>query len=444
MARKQNRYVTLSYILRSKWFINHKYAEAFYPAIFQMMENVQAGSFDDDEPSDDIPKVSNSAIYAISEFGEAAPPENAPQNSIALINMVGAITKYDYCGSAGVSTKTNLFDRAMDNPKIKGIILRVDSGGGDGDATEVLANKIRNATKPVVAYVDGLAASAAYKIIAGAGHIMLSGNSAEVGSIGAYVGFTDMKKYYEKLGIEVKRIYAPQSSLKNKAWEDALAGDDKAMKEYLKEYVQFFIDDVTAMRGSKLTSDDRIFKGDMFFANEAINVGLADSIGSIDDAVNIINQSPATQSTNNNMKKLSITAGLTALAAFFGLEAGKDHEVEPTAEQLETLNSQVAENANLKADVTRLTNELNAATIKATNLDNKVKELGDQITAKDAEIKRLGDVVAGSGGAGGAGAAGVGKPAEGATTETKDEFLCEADTEVSQMRETLYGKETAK
>jgi signal peptide peptidase SppA len=442
VSTKSNRYVTLSYILRSKWFINPQYAEAYYPAVFQMMENVQAGAWDDNEPTDEIPKVSNAAIYAISEFGEAAPPEAAPDGSIALINMVGAITKYDYCGAAGVNTKTNLLDRALANPNIKGVILRIDSGGGDGDATEVLANKINQAAKPVIAYVDGMAASAAYKIIAGASHIMLSGQSAEVGSIGAYVGFVNMQKYYEKMGVEVKRIYAPQSTLKNKPWEDALKGSEDAMKDYLKEYVQFFIDDVKAMRGNKLTSDDRIFKGDMFFANEAISIGLADSIGTMDDAVSIINQSSATNITNNNMKKLSITAGLTALAAFFGLESGKDHEVEPTAEQLATLNSQVAENATLKADISRLTNELQAANDKATNLQTEVTNLTNTIGEKDAEITRLGNVTAGANAAGGQNAA-VTTAAEGGAQEANG-FLSDVDKQVADLRASIYGKENSK
>ncbi len=436
MSTKTNRYVTLSYILRSKWFINPQYAEAYYPAIFQMMQNVQAGAWDDDETKDETPKVSNSAIYAISEFGEAAPPEAAPEGSVALINMVGAITKYDYCGAAGVNTKTNLFDRAMANPNVKGIILRIDSGGGDGDATEVLANKIHQASKPVIAFVDGMAASAAYKIIAGASHIMLSGQSTEVGSIGAYVGFTNYEKYYEKLGIEVKRIYAPQSTLKNKPWEDALKGDDKAMKEYLKEYVQFFIDDVARMRADKLTADDRIFKGDMFFANEAINIGLADSIGSMDSAVSLIDSlTTTTQSQTHNMKKLSITAGLTALAAFFGLEAGKDHEVEPTAEQLATLNNQVAENATLKTDVQRLTNELNAANTKASGLENQLADLNTKISEKDAEIKRLGDVAAGAAGAGGNGTPEVGTKSEGAAGTEKISFETPEDLELKKLQE---------
>lgn len=143
--------------------------------------------------------------------------------------------------------------------------------------------------------------------------------------------------------------------------------------------------------------------------------------------------SPATQSINNNMKKLSITAGLTALAAFFGLEAGKDHEVEPTAEQLETLNSQVSENATLKADITRLTNELSAATTTATNLENKVKELGDQITSKDAEIKRLGDIAAGANGEGGRGTAAAQANAEGAGEGSKLSFETPEDRELKAL-----------
>lgn len=144
---------------------------------------------------------------------------------------------------------------------------------------------------------------------------------------------------------------------------------------------------------------------------------------------------PATQSQIHNMKKLSITAALTALAAFFGLESGKDHEVEPTPEQLATLNNQLAENATLKTDVQRLTNELNAANTKASGLETQLADLNTKITEKDAEIKRLGDLAVGANGAGGSGAAANNAGAEGAGANNKLSFETPEDRELKALME---------
>lgn len=426
----KNRYVTLAYILRAKWFMDQSIAESHFPLVLQIMENVQSGSWNEDN-KDDVFKVNSNTIYAISEFGEAAPPEAAPQDSIALINMVGAITKYDYCGSAGVNTKIDLFNRALKNPNVKGVILRVDSGGGDGDATEVFANAIANADKPVVAFVDGTAASAAYKIIAGAKHIVMAGKSTEVGSIGAYVPFADFSKYYESKGINIKRIYAPQSDEKNKPIEDLFKGSDEAMKKYLKEYVQFFIDDVKQMRGSKLSDNTSIFKGAMFFGEAAIQNGLADHIGDLDFAASLILNEAEKNDNNNsnllNMKKLSIKAGLVALAAFFGLEKGKDHEVEVSEEQLTKLDSQLQEMDSLKTAKQNAEAEL--ATTKQT-----VADLNAKLTTANNRITELEKLAPNAGTDPAAGA--KGKEGATETTESK-EVISETDNELAKLKAEL-------
>lgn len=384
MAR---RFLHLSDILKTRWLMHEQFAIAYYPTVINLLnggENINRLSNTDDEDGEPLPVIQNaiiggSNVFFISEYGEAAPPENAPQNSIAVLGIKGAITKYDqFCGGAGIETKAALFDRAMANPNINGLILDIDSGGGDANATEFFASKIKNASKPVVALVTGMAASAAYWIGSAARRIILNGKISEVGSIGTYIQIADFTNYYESKGIKIIREYAPQSVEKNKAYEDLLKGDNKAMKEDLRKFTEFFIEAVKENRSGKLGKDKGIFEGKMYFTEDAIAQGLADQMGTMDDAVNAINelktQTSTSTSQHNNMK-LMISKSMGALASVLALQFAEnqsEQEVDLTAEQLTSINQALADSLKKQGDLSTQVTDLQT---KQTELQNEVSRL---------------------------------------------------------------------
>ena len=101
----------------------------------------------------------------------------------------------------------------------------------------------------------------------------------QLGSIGSYCTLFDFSGYLEKEGIKMHEIYAPQSTDKNKNYRDAIAGDDSAIKTDLKILVEGFISFVKTSRGDKATANQSAWdSGKMFYADEAIKLGLADGI----------------------------------------------------------------------------------------------------------------------------------------------------------------------
>jgi hypothetical protein len=147
----RRRTVGLSDILTSKWLIEKRYAQGFFPVVLKML-NAETPTAEPDDKKD-VAKfsynfstdTSSINVYPVSEFGESAPPEEAPANSVALIDLKGPITKYDqWCGGAGTETKSNILQRCMANPNIVAVVLDIDSGGGDGGATETFSNVQRN------------------------------------------------------------------------------------------------------------------------------------------------------------------------------------------------------------------------------------------------------------------------------------------------------------
>lgn len=104
-----------------------------------------AASTDDNPNNDDVTEVSNTPMQ------------------VSVIRITGAMTKYDQrCGPAGMLTVSGWLQAAINNPDVAAIVLRIDSPGGMVAGTETLASVVKSSKKPIVAFVDDLAASAAY------------------------------------------------------------------------------------------------------------------------------------------------------------------------------------------------------------------------------------------------------------------------------------------
>jgi protease-4 len=120
-----------------------------------------------------------------------------------------------------------------------------------------------------------------------------------VGSIGVYTTLIDPTGAYEKQGYKIHTIYSPTSSEKNKEWRAIFDNEDgKPDKSLLEARLAFldktFMKQVSDNRGPELNS--KALEGGMFFAEQAIELGLADGMGSFQDALEaVINLSSKSQ-----------------------------------------------------------------------------------------------------------------------------------------------------
>jgi signal peptide peptidase SppA len=269
-------------ILTNIWFINESAAEAYFPLVYAMFENPlsfqNAPKPQDETKPNPLPEAN---LFSISSYGELSPPQSAPKGSVAIISLEGAITKNgQICGDSGTTTKANLLHRCYANSNIEGIILHITSPGGSVNAIEQIRSSLSARNKPVVSYIDELAASCGYWIASMSDEIVVKNERTRLGSIGAYVPFANFRKFYEKQGIEIRDIYSSYSTLKNKAFKDALEGNDAALIQEIDEQVAFFFSDVKAGRPALDNNPDkRIFQGALFYGNEAVANGMADMIG---------------------------------------------------------------------------------------------------------------------------------------------------------------------
>jgi protease-4 len=211
------------------------------------------------------------------------------KNGVATIEVVGplvlgAVPIEKLLGvSDYAEIQAELMD-AMDNDKIKAVVISVDSGGGmvlgvpeTADMVVELAKK-----KPVVAHTSTIMASAAYYLSAGATAVT-SSKSAIVGSIGTVAQVVDITGYLEKMGVKVHTITPDQSDLKTAGYPDAPLTD--AQRQNLKDSVTETNEEFMAfVQSNRPAVEKSTMRGQTFSGKEAEKLGLVDGVGTLEEA----------------------------------------------------------------------------------------------------------------------------------------------------------------
>ncbi len=203
-------------------------------------------------------------------------------DTVGIINIDGTI-QYDGTTSSPEGLRAQL-EAAEKNPDIKAVVLRVNSGGGVATAGEEMAGYVKDFSKPVVVSCASITASAAYMISSQADYIY-TGKTSSVGSIGVIMSITDLSGLYEKLGISVDNITSADA-------KDAGAGSRPLTEEeraYYQAQVdqinQVFIDTVAEDRDMPVEDVKKLATGLSFTGLDAVDNGLVDEIGTLEDAV---------------------------------------------------------------------------------------------------------------------------------------------------------------
>lgn len=272
-------------ILQSQWAIDYQYALNFAPLVTRLLDPDKQAF---DQAAEEKPEA---IITYMDENGgryshNYKDPENLPSNSVAVIELIGAFTKYGGRCNYGTDEVAAIINMALANKKVIGAVLVVDSGGGAVNAVPPLMESLSARTKPMVAFCD-TCGSAAYWTAAHCDYIMASNTiSAAFGSIGVMFSLADVRPKLEKDGYKIHTIYAPESQHKNEAFELLLQGKyDMIKNEMMSPLARKFQASVRAFRGARLKEEvTGVLTGKMFYAEQAIEVGLADAIGNLQSA----------------------------------------------------------------------------------------------------------------------------------------------------------------
>lgn len=203
-------------------------------------------------------------------------------DAIGIIDIDGTI-QYDGTTSSPEGLKEQL-DKAEKNSHVKAVVLRVNSGGGTATAGEEMTTYLKEFSKPVVVSSASMNASAAYMISSQADYIYTAKTTA-IGSIGTAMSITDLSGLYEKLGIRIDDITSADS--KDSSYGNrALTDEERAYyQDMVNQINETFIETVAEGRGMSIEEVRALATGLTFTGMTGVENGLADEIGTLDDAV---------------------------------------------------------------------------------------------------------------------------------------------------------------
>lgn len=221
----------------------------------------------------------------------------AVHEGVAVIPMQGVMAKKMNLFSqisGGVSTELLARDisTAVQDPNVKAILLHIDSPGGTVDGTEALSDAIRSAgeEKPVVSFVDGLMASAAYWAGSAAHMVVSSSSTNQIGSIGVVTSHTDVSGAEEKQGIKTTEITAGKFKRIASQHQPLSAEGAGVLQEHVDQIYSIFVQDVAENRG--VTPDvvlQDMADGRVFLSEPAQRRGMIDAIASLEETIFNIN-----------------------------------------------------------------------------------------------------------------------------------------------------------
>jgi protease-4 len=249
----------------------------------------------DDEVKDEIKKKLGIGKYdkmsfvSISKYADAADYKQSGKDKIALIYAEGDIV--DGNGSndnIGGDKYRKMIRKARLDKSIKAIVLRINSGGGSALASENIWRELSMAKKdkPVVVSFGDVAASGGYYIAAGADSIFASPNTI-TGSIGVFGLLPNMQNFFKnKLGVTFDGVKTAEYADAGSVYRPLTETEKKFFQNSVDRIYAQFKQRVAEGRKKSLAYVDSIAQGRVWSGEDAVQNGLVDKIGNLQDAIN--------------------------------------------------------------------------------------------------------------------------------------------------------------
>jgi protease-4 len=209
---------------------------------------------------------------------------------VAIVHVVGEIREGKSSedpfmgGAVGSETICKAIREAAADDKVAAIVLRIDSPGGSALASDLMWREIERTKKPVVASLSDIAASGGYYIAVAADRIVATPGTL-TGSIGVVGGKVAIGGALENVGIHTEVV----SKGKNAGWlsmtEKFTEGEREAFLGTMKDVYRLFTSKVAAGRKLDLEKVESLAAGRVYTGRQALEVGLVDSLGTLDDAI---------------------------------------------------------------------------------------------------------------------------------------------------------------
>ena len=389
-----NSFYFASQLLRGKWLLEPFFLESQGAIVANYLNKYT--EFQKQEPDSMAAFAINAKSANGVRYSWYSGFDKAPEGSVAVIRVRGTLMKEDQdCGPIGMESIGEIIKSADAHHNINAIVLHIDSPGGTVDGTEALASIVKGTQKPIVAFIDGMMASAAFWIGSSADERIASTDTDEVGSVGVLSSFADVQPYWESLGIKFHTITASTSPDKVKMWEDVRAGKyDQYRKEVLDVIDEKFM---AAVKENLPNIKDDHLTAKLYFARDVMGI-MVDSIGTLDDAIlrasELSQQKQQTAGSNGSQANSQISNKKSmskkylkiqkALGSPDALELEADGGRTFTPEEMDSLETALADNSGEE-----LQGQLNTANTSLQTANQTIAERDQTIATLNQQIVTL-------------------------------------------------------
>jgi signal peptide peptidase SppA len=220
------------------------------------------------------------------------PPARTTNKLVAVVPIIGiTVQRADWITKlfGGTSTESIAADirTLIQDPQVTAIVLNIDSPGGAVYGTPELAQAIfeSRGKKPIVAVANSVAASAAYWIASAASELVVT-PGGEVGSIGVYALHLDISAAESAAGIKTTLIKAGRLKTAGNPHEPLSEEAQNYLQRAVDRYYAIFTADVAKFRGVTVNEVRSGFgEGGMVGAQDAVKLGMADRVATLDETV---------------------------------------------------------------------------------------------------------------------------------------------------------------
>ena len=217
-----------------------------------------------------------------------------PRPAVAVVRVEGALAMgksrsgpFGFGGIAGSETIAKLVRRAAGEGNVVAIVLRVDSPGGDVLASDLIWREVmqaRRAGKPVIASMGDLAASGGY-LVSVAADAIVAEPSTLTGSIGVFALKPDISGLLGKIGVAAVILKRGQHADLESFTRRWTGEERKLVEKQVLAFYELFLSRVSEGRRLPREALDRIAGGQVWTGAQALERGLVDQLGSLEDAI---------------------------------------------------------------------------------------------------------------------------------------------------------------
>lgn len=198
---------------------------------------------------------------------------------VGLVRVEGAV----YDSRQAIEDLENM----ADDPGIRAIVLRVDSPGGGAAAAQEIHDAvvgIQEAGTPVVVSMGSVAASGGYYISCTADSIFANPGTL-TGSIGVMMSFTNLSELFDKIGMDFEVLKSGRFK-DTGSWSHKMTDEERALLQTTIDDIHAqFVEAVAEGRGMDYEDVAAIADGRIFSGRQALEAGLVDALGSLEDAI---------------------------------------------------------------------------------------------------------------------------------------------------------------